>query len=82
MSALVVIEWDTLNGDILGATVLCPDCPCDLSGTCSGSGRLHRPYRLPNGGFIDFYGDADVLMKLLDRTMPAAAAVPPGEPQP
>ncbi len=69
--AMTVVEWDVTNGDILGATVICPHCPCDLSGVCGGSGRLHRPYRLPGGGFIDLYADAPVLMRLLDRQMQA-----------
>lgn len=47
-----VISWDVVNGDTLGALVVCTACvgtkvvhgePC---GTCDGTGELHRPYAL------------------------------------
>lgn len=62
-----VLKWDVLDGGVLGAVIRCPECPCRDGTGCDGAGRLHRPYRLPGGAHIDAWGDADLLMPLLDR---------------
>lgn len=62
-----VLQWDVLNGDVLGAIVECSACPCRAGTGCDGTGRLHRPYQLPGGHQIDLYRDADLLVHVLDR---------------
>ena len=62
-----VIEWDVLDGGVLGALIRCPDCPCIRGRGCDGDGVLHREYRLPGGAPIDVHGDADLLVQVLDR---------------
>ncbi len=62
-----VLEWDVVDGGILGATVKCRDCPCGHGEGCDGTGRLHMPYGLPDGTVFDLHADADALMLLMDR---------------
>lgn len=64
---MTVMEWDVIDGGILGALVRCEECPCTSDRGCGGEGVLHRPYRLPGGAFVDVWGDADVLIEVLDR---------------
>lgn len=52
-----VLAWDVIVGGELGATLACPACaPHTPCGHCHGSGRTHRPYRLPGGGTIGLAG--------------------------
>lgn len=62
-----VIEWDVLDGDILGALIVCLDCPCSPGHGCDGDGVLHRAYELPGSAHIDIYRDPDVYLAVLDR---------------
>lgn len=43
----IVVMWDAVNGDEVGALVLCSGCGGSGCETCSGSGTLHRPYAKP-----------------------------------
>lgn len=68
--AAEVIEWDVVDGGVLGALIACRECSCRSGTGCDGTGRLFRPYRLPGGAQIDLFRDADVLMTVLDRSVP------------
>lgn len=79
-----VLEWDVIDGGILGALIRCPDCPTCLppsavegsGGTgCEGDGKLFRPYRL-HGREIDLHRDAEALIALLDRKQPTPGDEP------
>jgi len=62
----VVTEWDTIDGGILGAMIICPFCDgegCHVPQGCDGTGLMHRPYRLPNGALIDLHRDGEVLIQ-------------------
>ena len=61
-----VIQWDVLDGGVLGALIRCPDCPCGPYLGCDGTRVLHRPYRLPGGAPIDLHRHAEALITLLD----------------
>lgn len=64
-----VVEWDHIDGDILGALIVCVECldSGDYCQMCDGSGRLHQPYRLPTGAPIDLARDAHELMAIAAR---------------
>jgi hypothetical protein len=62
-----VIEWDVLDGGLLGATIRCPDCPCLSGFGCDGDGALHRPYQLPGGAHLDLHRDGDLYFEVLCR---------------
>ena len=61
-----VIEWDVIDGGILGALIRCPDCPCVSGRGCDGDGVLFQPYHL-HGREIDLWGQAEILIALLDE---------------
>lgn len=63
-----VFEWGVIDGGILGAVIECVACqgdrfaqPCSM---CEDSGRLHQPYRLPNGEPIDLERHAEILIQI------------------
>lgn len=64
-----VIEWDVLNGDVLGALIRCPDCPCLPGSGCDGDLTVHRPYRMPSGHPIDLYRHAGILVQITDEPL-------------
>lgn len=63
----IVIQWDVVDGNMLGATTECRSCEgrgfveltedhrlgdIDTCPTCNGDRELHRPYYLPDGQLI------------------------------
>lgn len=64
-----VLQWDVMDGDVLGAIIRCPECPCRIGTGCDGTRRLFREYRLPGGATIDMFRDADILVNILDRAV-------------
>lgn len=40
----VVVRWDTLNGDTMGAVIVCDRCRGSKCDHCDRTGEMHRPY--------------------------------------
>lgn len=64
-----VRQWGTVDGGILGATIVCVVCLDNhadrvLCQMCDGDGELHQPYQLPNGAAIDLDRDAALLIQI------------------
>lgn len=65
----VVLEWGTIDGGILGATIKCVQCDggrgdADRCKMCDGDGTLFQPYQLPNGAAIDLDRHAELLIQI------------------